>query len=157
MSAEFGDDGVDRPSETGTVDMFTGEATPYRDPRGRPKLKVTNELRDRVAVLRASGMERQEIADAIGCCKKTLETYFLPSLNEGRWAKVAEAKMKLYQLGVIEGNVTALKAFIALTERNGFVPPVPGKPKEPKLGKKDLLARDAEIGHHESEWGDVLH
>jgi hypothetical protein len=79
-------------------DLFGEPASPYRDPRGRKKLQLTNDLRDKVAVLRAAGMDRQEIADAIGCCKKTLETYFLPSLNEGRSAKKAEAIDKLYTI-----------------------------------------------------------
>jgi hypothetical protein len=109
-------------------------------------------------VWRAAGMHRQEIADAIGCCKKTLETYFLPSLNEGRAAKKAQAIDRLFQLGVVEGNVSALKAFIALTERNGFVPNVPGKGKAtPKLGKKEQLAADAQNGHQDSGWGELLH
>jgi hypothetical protein len=102
-------------------------------------------------------MDRQEIADAIGCCKKTLETYFLPSLNEGRSAKRAEAIARLYQLGVVDGNVSALKAYIAMTERNSFMPDVPGKPKAPKLGKKEQLAADARSGHEESGWGELLH
>jgi hypothetical protein len=32
-------------------------------------------------------------------------------------APPAEAIVRLYQLGVIDGNVTALKAYIAMTER----------------------------------------
>jgi hypothetical protein len=52
-------------------------------------------LRERVAVLRAGGMDREEIADAIGCCEKALRTYFLPELNEGKSAKRAEVVAKL--------------------------------------------------------------
>ena len=60
-------------------DLLGDPIGPYRDPRGRKKLIISNELRERVAVLRAGGMEREEIADAIGCCQKTLRTYFYPS------------------------------------------------------------------------------
>ena len=89
-------------------------------------------------------MERQEIADAIGCCKKTLETYFLLSLKEGRAATWAEAIARLYQLGVTDGNVPALKAYIAMIERSSFMPDVPGKPKAaPHPGMKEQLAAEA--------------
>jgi hypothetical protein len=157
VSEEFPTDhGAKSPGDPGK-DLFGEPASPYRDPRGRKKLKLTNDLRDKVAVLRAAGMDRQDIADAIGCCKRTLETYFLPSLNEGRAAKRAEAIARLYQLGVVEGNVSALKAYIAMTERADYVPDVPGKSKTPKLGKKEQLAADAQMGHQESGWGELLH
>jgi len=157
VSDDFRDGGGSPESAIPATDLFGEPASPYRDPRGRKKLKLTNELCERVAVLRAAGMDRQEIADAIGCCKKTLETYFLPALNEGRSAKRAEAIARLYQLGVIDGNVTALKAYIAMTERADFVPDVLGKTKAPRLGKKEQLAADAQTGHRESDWGELLH
>ena len=157
MSDEFRDGGGSSETAIPAKDLFGEPASPYRDPRGRKKLKLTNELCERVAVLRAAGMDRQEIADAIGCCKKTLETYFLPSLNEGRAAKRAEAIARLYQLGVIDGNVTALKAYIAMTERADYMPDVPSKAKAPKLGKKEQLAADAHSSHEETGWGELLH
>jgi hypothetical protein len=157
MSEESGADGAELQSVGEMTDMFDGTSSPYRDPRGRKKLKLTNDLRNNVAVWRAAGMDRQQIADAIGCCKKTLETYFLPSLNEGRSAKRAEAIARLYQLGVIDGNVTALKAYIAMTERADCMPDVPSKPKAPKLGKKEQLAADAHSSHEETGWGELLH
>ena len=103
-------------------------------------------------------MERQEIADAIGCCKKTLETYFLPSLKKGRAATRAEAITRFYQCGVTDGNVTPLKVNIAMTERSSFVPDVPGKAKAaPRPGKKEQLAANAQSGHQETGWGELLH
>ena len=158
MDEEFRADPAAEQHRSETKDLFGDPVGPYRDPRGRKKLKITNDLQEKVAVLRAAGMERQEIADAIGCCKKTLETYFLPSLNEGRAAKRAEAIARLYQLGVIDGNVTALKAYIAMTERSSFMPDVPDKSKAvPRLGKKEQLAADAQSGHQETGWGELLH
>jgi hypothetical protein len=103
-------------------------------------------------------MDRDEIAASLGCCKKTLEFYFLPALNEGRAEKKGNAIYRLYELGVIHGNVSALKAYIALAERYSFMPDVPGKAKPaPKLGKKEQLAADAQSGHQDSGWGDLLH
>ena len=76
MSAEFPTDHDAKSLGDRSKDLFGEPASPYRDPSGRKKLKLTNDLSDKVAVLRAAGMDRQQIADAIGCCKKTLETLF---------------------------------------------------------------------------------
>lgn len=133
-------------------DLLGDPITEYRDPRGRKKLRVTNELRDRVAVLRAAGMEREEIADAIGCSERTLRTYFLPELNEGKAAKRAEAIARLFELGM-GGSVPALKAFLALGVKADAIPRVP---REPKLGKKEQAMREAHTAHEGSRWGELL-
>lgn len=114
---------------------------------------MTKEWRERVAVLRAGGMEHEEIADAIDCCEKTLRTYFLPELNEGRSAKRAEVVEKLFEMA-IGGSVPAMKAFLALGVKADAIPRVS---REPKLGKKERLVKDAETAHHSSGWGELVH
>jgi hypothetical protein len=143
LEAAAGGDGTAR-------DLLGDPIGPYRDPRGRKKLKVTNELRERVAVLRAGGMDREEIADAIGCCEKTLRTYFLSELNKGKSAKRAEVVEKLFKMA-IGGSVPAMKAFLALGAKTEAIPRVP------KLGKKEQLLKDAETAHHSSGWGELVH
>ncbi|WP_088348954.1 MULTISPECIES: hypothetical protein [Rhodomicrobium] len=96
MSENSQTDDIDDAAGPPDIDLFGEPVGGYRDPRGRKKLKVTNELRDRVAVLRAGGMERDEIADAIGCSERTLRTYFLPELNEGKSEKRAAVIEALY-------------------------------------------------------------
>jgi hypothetical protein len=113
------------------------------------KFNVTKVLRDRVAVLRSGGMERDEIADAIGCSERTLRTYFLPELNEGKAGKRAEAIARLFELG-IEGNVSALKAFLVKADA------ILRLPREAKLGKKEQAVKDAATAHRGSHWGEVL-
>jgi hypothetical protein len=135
------------------LDLLGEPMTAHRDPRGRKKLKVSNELRERVAVLSAGGMDRIEIADAIGCCEKTLRTYFLPELNEGKSIKRAEAIARMFELGMA-GSVPALKAFLALGVKADAIPRVP---RPPKLGKKEQLVADAQTAHEGSAWGDILH
>jgi hypothetical protein len=135
------------------LDLLGDPRSEYRDPRGRKKLKVSNDLRERVAVLSAGGMERTEIAEAIGCCEKTLRTYFLPQLNEGKSVKRAEAIEKLFALG-IGGSVPALKAFLALGVKADAMPRAT---RPPKLGKKEQLLADAHTAHEGSAWGDILH
>jgi hypothetical protein len=133
-------------------DLLGDPLREIRDPRGRKKLKVTNALREHVAVLRAGGLEREEIADAIGCCEKTLRTYFLPQLNEGKSAKRAEAIAKLFELGMA-GSVPALKAFLALGVKADAIPKLP---KEARLGKKDQARQDAHTAHRGGRWGELL-
>ncbi len=135
-----------------SVDLLGDPLRDLPDPRGRKKLKVTKDLRERVAVLRAGGMEREEIADAIGCSERTLRTYFLPELNEGKAGKRAEAIARLFELG-IEGNVSALKAFLALGVKADAIPRLP---REAKLGKKEQAVKDAETAHRGSRWGELL-
>jgi DNA-binding CsgD family transcriptional regulator len=141
------------PAESGSIDdLFGAPPAPYHDPRGRKKLKVTNDLREHVAVLRAGGMERDEIADAIGCSERTLRTYFLPELNEGKNVKRAEVVAKLFELGMA-GSVPALKAFLALGVKADAIPRLP---KDPKLGKKEQAKIDAHTAHQGGRWGALL-
>jgi orotate phosphoribosyltransferase-like protein len=64
-------------------------------------MKLANELRDRVAMLRASGMTQEEIADTVGCSVPTLVQYFSLELNEGRSAKRAEMIEALWNAGSV--------------------------------------------------------
>jgi hypothetical protein len=153
VDQNFKDRAASRDESDAPRDLLGHPLAEPRDPRGRKKLKVTNELRERVAVLRAGGMEREEIADAIGCCEKTLRTYFLPQLNEGKSAKRAEAISRLFELG-LAGSVPALKAFLALGERADAIPRLP---RPAKLGKKEQALKEAHHAHVDSEWGELLH
>jgi hypothetical protein len=150
---DFDDRPVEPAGESSARDLLGDPLRELRDPRGRKKLKVSKELRERVAILSAGGMDREDIADAIGCSERTLRTYFLPELNEGKSAKRAEAVAKLFELGM-SGSVPALKAFLALGVKTDTMPRMP---REPKLGKKDQLLKDAETAHHSSGWGELVH
>ena len=90
MSEESGTEGAELRPAGAMADMFDGTFSPYRDPRGRKKMRITNELRNRVAMLRAAGMTQEQIADAVGCSVPTLAQYFSLELNEGKSAKRAE-------------------------------------------------------------------
>ena len=153
MAQDFEDLAAHPAGEDNARDLLGDPMRELRDSRGRKKLKVCNELRERVAVLSAGGMERTEIAEAIGCCEKTLRTYFLPELNEGKSVKRAAVIEKLFALG-IGGSVPALKAFLALGVKADAIPRVP---KEAKLGKKEQAIKEAETAHHSSGWGELVH
>jgi hypothetical protein len=155
VADEFSGGDADAKTEVIVLDMFGEPASDYKDPRGRRKLRITNELRDRIATLSAAGMDREAIAEAIGCSERTLRTYFLPELNEGKATKRAEA-IEMLWAAAKNGNVSAIKAVIALTEKGQAAPPAPKPKPAPKLGKKEQLAAAAQAGHQESDWGKLL-
>ena len=139
---------------------------PVQEPeetRGRPPFEVTDELRNKVSVLRAGGMEYAEIASAIGCSERTLRAHFLPELKAGAASKKAEMIAAMFSAGM-GGNVTAQKAFIALGEKADAMPPLPSsqqqadEQKPEKLGKKETANREALRAHEDDpEWADLLH
>jgi transcriptional regulator with XRE-family HTH domain len=155
MSEESGAEGAELQPVGEMTDMFDGTSSPYRDPRGRKKMRIDNALRDRVARLRASGMTQQEIADAVGCSVPTLAQYFSLELNEGKAAKRAEMIDALWNAG-INGNVTAMKAWLALNDRDTSPKAIPKPRVEPKLGKKEQALIDAKAAPHAGGWADVV-
>lgn len=132
-------------------DLLGDPPAPYRDPRGRKKPHINSALRERVAVLRASGMSREEIAQALGWCERTLRTYFLPELTAGRHAKRAEIIMRLYDMAMA-GSVPAMKAFLAMTAEKG----APATARPVKLGKKEQALLDATSAPEGGRWGGLL-
>jgi transcriptional regulator with XRE-family HTH domain len=155
MSEDSGTEGAERQPVGEMTDMFDGTSSPYRDPRGRKKMKITNELRDRVARLRASGMTQEQIADAIGCSVPTLAQYFSLELNEGKSAKRAEMIDALWNAG-LAGNVSAMKAWLALNDRDSSHKAIVRPRAEPKLGKKEQALVDAKAAPHAGGWADVV-
>jgi transcriptional regulator with XRE-family HTH domain len=155
MSDESGGDGAEMQPAGDAKDLFGETPAPYRDPRGRRKMRISNASRDRVAMLRASGMTQQQIADAMGCSVPTLTEYFSFELSEGKSAKRAEMIEALWQAGMA-GNVTAMKAWLAMSEKD-VAPRSVVRPKaEPKLGKKEQALVDARAAPNEGGWAAVV-
>jgi transcriptional regulator with XRE-family HTH domain len=155
MSDDSEAPGAELPPATTAADLFGEAPSPYRDPRGRKKMRVTNDLRDRIAMLRASGMTQQEIADAIGCSVPTLVEFFSLELNEGKSAKRAEMLDTLWSAAK-GGNVTAMRTWLALNDK-GVSPRDVIRPKaEPKLGKKEQALVDAKTAPAASGWAGVV-
>jgi hypothetical protein len=50
--------------------------------------------------------------------------------------------------------VPALKAFLALGAKADAIPRLS---REPKLGKKEEVMKEAETAHHDSGWGELMH
>jgi transcriptional regulator with XRE-family HTH domain len=155
MSEDSGAEGAQLQPAGEAKDLFGETPSPYRDPRGRKKTRISNDSRDRVAMLRASGMTQQEIADAIGCSVPTLVEFFSFELTEGKAVKRAEMLQVLWNTG-IAGNVTAMRTWLQLNEKS-VTPREVSRPRpEPKLGKKEQALVDAKSKPSAGGWAAVV-
>lgn len=118
---------------------------------GRPPHKPTAVSRRKVTNAAAGGMAHEEIAVALGICRNSLEKYYEHELSTGalnRRAEVLDAMVRT----ALKGNVSAQKAFLALTPTLAAPPVEPEKPK----GKKDQQNEDAKTAQDGTSWDDVL-
>jgi transcriptional regulator with XRE-family HTH domain len=156
MAEEF----EELPADT---DLFGEPLVDPKDPRGRPKLHITRQTREKVKVLKALGMTQADIATAIGCSVPTLTHYFFRELKEAAGevkARVIQALMNK----VDDGNVAAIKAALQLLDIGALDPsasrptpqPAAEEPKTEPLGKKEQANIDAASAHEGTTWGDVL-
>ena len=115
-------------------------STPSR--AGRPEHVPTTEARERVEIWVASGMTGRQIAIALGISEPTLLKHYEVELSQGGARKVAEMKERLFRAGM-DGNVAAMKAFLA-TFRLDVPDPAGMEPAPaPRLGKKEQALADA--------------
>jgi hypothetical protein len=155
MVDDSGGNGASEQPAGEATDLFGKTPSPYRDPRGRRKTRISNESRDRVAMLRASGMTQAEIADAMGCSVPTLKEYFSFELNEGKAVKRAEMLDTLWRTGMA-GNVTAMRTWLALNDRSATPRDMVRPKAEPKLGKKEQALRDAKAAPTGGGWASLV-
>lgn len=119
--------------------------------RGRPEYVPTDEARERVQVLRAQGMSKESIAEAMDIHVETLTKHFSVEMDSAVAKKTAEVMMARYR-SAIGGSVPAQNKFLELA---GAIPPKPKKPiKAPTRGKKEQADIDAQAAPE--EWSDVL-
>jgi transcriptional regulator with XRE-family HTH domain len=93
-------------------------------------------------MLRAAGMTQEQVADAVGCSVPTLAQYFSLELNEGKAAKRAEMTETLWNAAK-GGNVTAMKAWLPLNDRDTSPKAIARPRPKPKLRKKEQALIDA--------------
>jgi len=121
--------------------------------RGRPAYVPTDEDREKVQILRAQGMSKEAIAEALGIHYQTLATHFSMDLECAVAKKTAEVIMARFR-SAVGGSVPAQNKFLELA---GAIPPKAVKAvKTPKLGKKEEAQAVAETAHESSEWGTLL-
>jgi hypothetical protein len=96
-------------------------------------------------------MSHEEIAIALGIHRHTLDKHYQVELSTGalnRRAEVLDAMART----ALKGNVSAQKAFLALTPTLAAPPREQEKPK----GKKEQAQADAATAANGTEWGDLL-
>jgi hypothetical protein len=76
-------------------------------------------------------------------------------LNEGIGAKRAEMIDVLWNAG-LAGNVTAMKAWLALNDLDTSPKAIIRARAEPKLGKKEQALVDAKAAPHAGGWADLV-
>ena len=122
---------------------------------GRPSFKPTIQQRDRVALLAAGGIPQPAIAALVGCCERTLRTYFAVELETGRGVKRAENLERL-EAAAKGGSIGAMKTLEAIFG-HAETKQLQGKSKaEARPSKKAAAARAAVTAGQGSEWGDDL-
>ncbi|MDB5415092.1 MAG: hypothetical protein JWR10_3427 [Rubritepida sp.] len=118
------------------------------DPGGRPAHKPTDETRQRVQILTASGMPAWQIASVMLISEPTLRLHYEGDLQLGRASKTAEVIEALF-LSAKGGNVSAQKAWLAQFRQLNDPPQSDAPPANQPVGKKDATraaALSAEMG-----------
>lgn len=138
------------------IDLWGDPVPAAAEKRGRPIHEVTDKKRVRVAVLRALNQTNAEIAAAIGITEPTLRKYYAVELRHGFAQKRAELFIRLWD-AVEAGNVSAMRTFLAQTEKSDLVQPSIRRPaRSPKLGKKEQAAIDAATPDTGSSMGELM-
>lgn len=118
---------------------------------GRKAFKPTAVQRRKVTNAAAGGMAHEEIAVALGICRNTLAKYFEKELSTGALGRRMEVLDAMARTA-LKGNVSAQKAYLAMTPTLAAPPIEPEKP----LGKKDQANADAVTAAQGTDWADLL-
>lgn len=119
--------------------------------KGRPPYEPTGEDREKVRILRASGMSMPAIAEAMDISEPTLRKYFSLDLEVAKAKVTADVMIARYR-AAMAGNVQAQNR---LLEQLGAVPPKPeARPRKP--GKKEQALIDLETAHIGTEWEELV-
>lgn len=124
---------------------------------GRPAFAPTLKQRETVAVAAGGGMSHEEIAIGLGIDRKTLEKHFEHELSVGAYEKRLEVLNAMHATAV-KGNVTAQKAYVALTPAAAAPPLPPLDPPQPQQpeGKKAQAQAAAKTAQAGTDWDNLL-
>ena len=147
----------------GVFDLFGDPVPANWGRRGRPEHVPTQQNRNRVSMLVALGWSNPRIAAALYVTGPTLRKHYFSELKYREVARdrlEANIAIKLWE-GVQAGNIAAIKEFRAMVERYdlmlyGQASPPAEKPKEPKLGKKELALAAAQSPDTGTTLGELM-
>lgn len=145
------------------LDLFGDPVRANMGGRGRPAHLRTQENRNKVSLLLAFGWNNERIARALRIDEKTLRKHYFLELafrDEQRDRMDASLADRLWRQ-VESGNVTAMKEFRKLVEKNdlmlyGQTAPPPAKDRDHKLGKKEQANLAAQNPDRGSRMGDLI-
>lgn len=137
-------------------DLFGAPVRQIRERWGRPSFAKNRDNQELVALLRSAGWTEGRIAQHLGCDVKTLKKHFARELARGADLIEAMALQVNFQK-MREGNSVAIGRMLEILNRGHAEPPAASKPKEEKLGKKEMANIAAATAHENSGWGDLLH
>ncbi len=132
--------------------------------RGRPAFKPTAAMREKVAIAVGGGMAREEIAEALGIHRQTLEKHFEAELRRGALIKRMEALVAL-QRAAKRGRVGAIRAYLSMTPSTTAAADLPAElpahvdrssGRARPLGKKQIAQAAAPGAQAGTEWDGLL-
>lgn len=133
---------------------------------GRNEHVPTPENVNRVRQLVMANWTAEQIADELGISRPTLRKHYLPDIEKARVIVLGEVKAKVViqlEKAAEDGNVAAMKELLRMV-REGELdqgvgardPAPPESDKEEKLGKREQQHRDAQTGHENTAWKNLL-
>jgi hypothetical protein len=126
------------------------------DKGGRPEFKPSAAQRRSVSIAAGGGMSHEDMANALGISRNTLEKHFEAELSRGAMKRRMEV-LDAMHVAARKGNVTAQRAYLERTPQLAVPPlPAPGDGPTEKLGKKEQAARDATTAQSGTGWEDIL-
>jgi hypothetical protein len=145
------------------LDLFGDPVSKNHGRRGRPEHVATAENRRKVNMLLALGWSNPRIAAALRITQPSLRKHYFSELQSRSVARDrldTKLAMTLWKL-VEDGNVSAIKEFRKLLERNDLMtfgqhrpPAIESKPQ--KLGKKEKARHDAQHPETGTPLGDLM-
>ena len=138
------------------LDLFGNPALPLRDPRGRPQFAKNKENQMLVISLAARGWSAEQIGPFMGAHPQTIRKHFSRELEHGALFLEGMAMQVLVKKAIGEGHAPSVGKLLEMTEARTApkAPKAKVEPKAPALGKKQVLAGEAQTPP--KGWGDLL-
>lgn len=153
----------------GKFNLFGEQLPDNYGERGRPQHVATDENRNVIMVMLAQKRSQKDIAAALDISVPTLRTHYssiLAKRGSARQRLVAWLDWALVE-AALGGNVGAQKLCRRVLEEQALddgarrmmrtgLAQKSAAPAAPKLGKKELRLGEAESGHRDTDWDDLV-
>lgn len=148
---------------SGPTDLFGFPLQDARETRGRKAHAPSQDMAEKIGILRATGRTVEEVAQLVGLSEPTLRKYYFRVLEQGAELVEAALDRKLFEQAMTgKGSVPANRALRERLAKGKAAIPIapsvaPGRTaKAPKLGKKEQAQVDAHVAHEGTGWAGLL-